>query len=318
MALKLTDFSKPASRIVSMLGIPLSLGQPRGGVEKGVDAITSPAFLSELERLGWKIDNQGNVKIAEKDFFIGEGDSSCKYLEPIGVTCSRVSDAVFQSRSQGHFALNLGGDHSIAMGTVSGVLRAEPETAVIWVDAHADINTPEISDSGNVHGMPVGFLMDLHNAKQYKGAEWMSNTPLLKPERLVYIGLREVDECEKVLLKELNILAFSLHELDRYGIHKCMEMALDHVSGGVERPIHCTYDVDACDPVVAPGTGTRALGGLTFREAIYIPEYLHLSNRLMSLDVVEVNPAMEVGNERGVTAKLSQEIIYAAMGKTLL
>ncbi|CAG8770875.1 4090_t:CDS:2, partial [Ambispora leptoticha] len=161
-----------------------------------------------------------------------------------------VAQVVQDHVKKGNLALTLGGDHSLAMGTVFGTFSVHPDAVLIWIDAHADINTPETTDSGNIHGCPVSFLMGI--AGEVEGFEWLK--PVLRPDRLVYIGLRDVDLPEKKILKENNIAAYSMHEVDKYGIGKVVEMALDRVNPKRDRPIHLSFDVDALDPSVAPST----------------------------------------------------------------
>lgn len=175
------------------------------------------------------------------------------------------------------------------MGTISGVLSAHPEACVVWVDAHADINTPQTSTSGNIHGMPLAFLLGIAGElpKAQSGPQpfsWIK--PVLRPERLVYIGLRDVDEGEKKILREHKIRAFSMHEVDRFGIGRVVELALAHVNPNGDRPIHLSFDVDALDPSVAPSTGTPVRGGLTFREGHYICEAIAETGLLVGLDIM--------------------------------
>lgn len=175
------------------------------------------------------------------------------------------------------------------MGTISGVMRAHPDAVVVWVDAHGDINTPETSTSGNIHGMPVSFLLGIAGElpKVESGPQpfsWVK--PVLRPDRLVYIGLRDVDDGEKKILREHNIRAYSMHEVDKYGIGRVVELALAHVNPDGTRPIHLSFDVDALDPTVAPSTGTPVRGGLTFREGHYICEAIAETGLLVGLDIM--------------------------------
>jgi len=215
---------------------------------------------------------------------------------------------------KGELPVTLGGDHSLAMGTISGTLEAYPDACVIWVDAHADINTAETTGSGNIHGMPVAFLLGLGST--IPEFAWVK--PVLKPERIVYIGLRDVDAGEKRILKENNIKAFSMHEVDKYGIGKVVEMALDHVNPKRELPIHLSFDVDALDPSVAPSTGTPVRGGLTFREGHYICEAIWETGLLVALDIMEVNPSLADAASVKQTVTVGCSLVRAALGETLL
>jgi len=220
--------------------------------------------------------------------------------------------------------LTLGGDHSIAIGTVSGTAKAirerlGREMAVIWVDAHADINTPETSDSGNIHGMPVAFVTGLAKEKREDIFGWLKDEHMVSVKKLVYIGLRDVDRGEKQILREHGIRAFSMHDIDRHGIGRVMDMALGHI--GNDTPIHLSFDVDALDPLVAPSTGTPVRGGLTLREGDYIAECVHETGSLIAMDLVEVNPTVEPGvNDIGAheTVRAGCSLVRCALGESLL
>lgn len=242
--------------------------------------------------------------------------------KPRGVSAvtQELSNQVYTHAREGRFVLTLGGDHSIAIGTISGTAKAirerlGREIAVIWVDAHADINTPETSDSGNIHGMPVAFLTGLATEKPENPFGWIKQEHRLNLKKLVYIGLRDVDRGEKKILRENGIKAFSMHDIDKYGIGRVMEMALGWI--GTDTPIHLSFDVDALDPMYAPSTGTPVRGGLTLREGDYIAECVHETGSLVALDLVEVNPSLEItGAQETVRAGVS--IVRCALGDTLL
>ena len=243
-------------------------------------------------------------------------------LKPRAV--SAVTEAlgkqVYDHAKEGRFVLTLGGDHSIAIGTISGTAKAirerlGREMAVIWVDAHADINTPETSDSGNIHGMPVAFLTGLASDKPDAPFGWLKDEHRVSVKKLVYIGLRDVDRGEKKILRENGIKAFSMHDIDRHGIGKVMDMALGWI--GSDTPIHLSFDIDALDPRFAPSTGTAVRGGLTLREGDFIAECVHETGSLVALDLVEVNPSLE---EAGAaeTVRSGVSIVRCALGDTLL
>lgn len=238
----------------------------------------------------------------------------------VSAVTKQLSSQVYEHAREGRFVLTLGGDHSIAIGTISGTAKAtrerlNREIAVIWVDAHADINTPETSDSGNIHGMPVAFLTGLAKDDKDKPFGWLEDIHKLNVNKLVYIGLRDVDRGEKKILRENNIKAFSMHDIDRYGIGKIMDMALGWI--GSDTPIHLSFDVDALDPQWAPSTGTPVRGGLTLREGDFIAECVHQTGSLIALDLVEVNPSLE---EHGAqeTVRAGCSIVRCALGDTLL
>jgi arginase len=199
------------------------------------------------------------------------------------------------------------------MGTVAGTKRRFPEAALIWVDAHADINTPLTTDSGNLHGCPVSFLLGLEGTDVPPFNVWLQ--PCLRPEDIIYIGLRDIDDKEKRILRELGIKVFTMHDVDAHGIGRVMELALAHV--GAARPIHLSFDVDALDPTVAPSTGTPVRGGLTFREGHYIVEAIAETGNLVAVDIVEVNPTLADEVSAAQTVAIGCSLSRAALGETL-
>jgi arginase len=286
-------------KTVAVLGAPMIYGQPREGTDFGPAMLREMGLEKELRDLAWEVEDAGDLTIApprEGDPAMDDGRGNMRFGYCVGRGCQQVYDQVHAAASAGKFALTLGGDHSIGAGTVAGILQARPNTGVVWVDAHADINTPGVSESGNIHGMPVAFLARLVDPQAVPGWEWLADVPPLRPSQLVYIGLRDVDEAERIILRELGITCFTMQHVDRYGIGGVMERTLDQLHGrsaplptckrrrdisrGVmarvarSRPLHCSYDVDAVDPVHAPSTGTAVRGGLTFREANYVVEAL--------------------------------------------
>ena len=238
----------------------------------------------------------------------------------VGQGTQILADLVEEKLLQGRFPLILGGDHSIGIGSLAGVLRARPNTGVIWVDAHADLNTPSISESGNMHGMPVGLLMEGVSPKEtIPGFEWLKDGPRLNPDSIVYVGLRDVDPEERELIQSLGIAAYTMHEIDRYGIGQVMEMALGHLlAKDPNRPLHLSYDIDAVDPILAPATGTTVRGGLNYREAHYVAEAVAVSGNLASADIVELNPTLSGEEGAAETVELGLQIITSFMGKSII
>ncbi|CAB4377102.1 unnamed protein product [Rhizophagus irregularis] len=274
---------------VGIIGCPFNGGQHRNmGVERGPKRLMEYGLIEQLEELEW---------VAET-----------------------VSKAVESHLKRKQVALTLGGDHSLALGTVSGTLSVYPDACLIWVDAHADINTPETTKSGNLHGCPVSFLLGI--AGKVPGFEWINK--ILSPDRIVYIGLRDVEASEKKILKQLGIKAFSMHEVDKYGIGKVVEMALDAVNPKRDLPIHLSFDVDALDPTVAPSTGTPVRGGLTFREGHYICEAIHDTGCVVAVDIMEVAiPDPEIfpdidETQIFATVTVGLSLIRCCFGETLL
>ncbi|KND00247.1 arginase [Spizellomyces punctatus DAOM BR117] len=300
---------------VGIVGAAFSGGQPRGGVEQGPARLVEFGLPSQLSSLGWNVDIDEKFPTYEhlrppSDQDIGK----LKNARYVSAVTKSVSDSVKSLVAKGHLALTLGGDHSLAMGTISGSAAVYPDVGVIWVDAHADINTPETTETGNLHGCPVSFLMGLPGARNIPSFEWLS--PCLPTNRIVYIGLRDVDVPEKKILKDNNIKAFSMHEVDKYGIGKVVEMALDYL--GRDKPVHLSFDVDALDPSVAPATGTPVRGGLTFREGHFICEAVYETGNLVAVDIMEVNPLL--GDQAYVlqTIQIGCSLTRTALGETLL
>jgi arginase len=280
-------------------------------------------LVNQLKNLGWEVVVDPNnlltyehLKPAPSEHNLDELNSVPPPLKNVRYTSAVAKDVMKQVSStcaNGSLALTIGGDHSLGMGTIAGSISVYPNLGVIWVDAHADINTPETTTSGNLHGMPLSFVMGIASNKSFD--EWLP-TYKLHPSRLVYIGLRDVDPGEKEILKQYNIKAFSMHEVDKYGIGKIMDMTLEYL--GRDSPIHLSFDVDALDPSVCPSTGTPVRGGLTFREGHYINEVLAESGCLVAVDIMEVNPILGDSNASDSTVSVGLSLTRSALGETLL
>ncbi|KAG6851284.1 hypothetical protein H0H93_011720 [Arthromyces matolae] len=282
MATKSRFIAEPKVAATSPSQNIYSGGQPKPGVDKGPIHLVEAGLIDQLTELGWKVRFDGHHQFEEIDALNDPPIGILKNPRLVSRVNQAVAKVVGEHARNGELPVTLGGDHSLAMGTVSGTLSAHPDACLIWIDAHADINTIESTESGNIHGMPVSFLLGIGS----KVPEFSWIKPLLTTDRVVYIGLRDVDGGEKRILRENNIKAFSMHEIDKYGIGKVVEMALDHVNPKRDRPIHLSFDVDAFDPSVAPSTGTPVRGGLSFREGHYICEAVHETGLLVALDVV--------------------------------
>jgi len=302
-------------KTAAIVGCPFSGGQPKPGVDQGPIHLVNAGLVDQLKELGWNVQFDGHHQFEEV---------STASDPPIGILknprlVSRVSQAVAGSvgahAREGQLPVTIGGDHSLAMGTISGTLSHYPDACVVWIDAHADINSIETTTSGNIHGMPMSFLLGI-NETQIPEYGWIK--PILTPDRLVYIGLRDVDQGEKTILKKYGIKAFSMHEVDKYGIGKVVEMALDHVNPKRDKPIHLSFDVDALDPSVAPSTGTPVRGGLTFREGHYICEAIHETGLLVAFDIMEVNPSLADAVAVAQTVAVGCSLVRSALGETLL
>ncbi|KAM7403579.1 hypothetical protein PAMA_004164 [Pampus argenteus] len=235
----------------------------------------------------------------------------------VGAANKMLSDATSRAIGAGHTLVMLGGDHSLAIGSVGGHAEQCPDLCLIWVDAHADVNTPMTSPSGNLHGQPVAFMLKELQDKMpdIPGFSWMK--PFLTSRDLVYIGLRDVDPGEHHILKNLGIHYFTMRDIDRLGIQRVMEVTLDHLLARKQRPIHLSFDIDAFDPSLAPATGTPVNGGLTYREGIYITEEIHNTGLLSAMDLVEVNPVLGASREAvEATASLAVDVIASSLGQT--
>lgn len=316
----------PSNDHIGVTAVAFSGGQGKAGVDAGPDALIKAGLLKQLkDDLAYKIDYDDTVNtyadvIPESDPTV----DNMKRPRACSAVNQRLHEQTYAHAKDGRLALTLGGDHSIAIGSISGVARAIRERlnkplAVIWVDAHADINTFETSDSGNVHGMPVAFLTGLCKHDIFS---WLKEGHMIPASKLVYIGLRDVDSGEKKILRENKIKAFSMHDIDRHGIGRVVDMALEYIGDDV--PIHLSFDVDALDPAHAPSTGTPVRGGLTLREGDFICEAVHETGRLVGMDLVEVNPKLlaKEGNadtwEVAETVRAGCSLVRCALGESLL
>uniref|UniRef100_A0A3P9JUW8 Arginase n=1 Tax=Oryzias latipes TaxID=8090 RepID=A0A3P9JUW8_ORYLA len=300
---------------VAVLGAPFCRGQKRGGVELGPKVIRDAGLVERLSSLDYSVHDFGDLNFppVEKD----EPYMGVKFPRTVGTANKMLSGAVSRAVGAGHRLVLLGGDHSLAIGSVSGHARQCPDLCLIWVDAHADINTPMCSPSGNLHGQPVAFMLKELQDKMpsIPGFSWMK--PFLSSRDLVYVGLRDVDPGEHLILKNLGIQYFTMRDIDRLGIQRVMEVALDHLLGRKQRPIHLSFDIDAFDPSLAPATGTPVNGGLTYREGIYITEEIHNTGLLSAIDMVEVNPTLGASSEAvEATASLAVDVIASSLGQT--
>ena len=294
-------------------------GQPYCGTDVGPSLLRQAGLLQKLSALSWRVQDLGDLDFHSTTTVPpGRSENSkgnAKNRHQVGAGTHKLAVAVEDTLRQGQFPLILGGDHSVGIGSLAGILRVRPETGVLWIDAHADLHTPATSESGNMHGMPVGMNMEGLLTDPVEGFEWLADYPKLKPNQLVYVGLRDVDVAERKLIHSLGIHAYTMTEVDRYGIGQVMEMALQHLAG---RPLHLSYDIDAVDPVLAPATGTAVRGGLTFREAHFVAEAAAATGDLASAEVVELNPTL--ANEAGAddTVELGLQIITSLMGKSII
>jgi arginase len=284
-----------------VIGVPMDLGADRRGVDMGPSAIRYAGLRERLLALGVEsVVDHGNVPVPVAESLAAEATKNAKYLPIILAVCEQLSHLVEETVRRGGFPLVLGGDHSIAIGTLAGVSRARKRApGLIWVDAHGDINTPLTSGSGNVHGMPVSIALEEHS---------------IDASRTVLVGLRDVDAGEKRRIRELGVRAFSMSHIDKVGMERVMEEAIAIASGDGEA-LHVSFDLDGIDPSEAPGVGTPVRGGLSYREAHLAMEMVAETGRLGSLEITELNPIFD---ERNRTADLAVQLILSALGKSIL
>lgn len=284
---------------VDVVGVPMDLGADRRGVDMGPSAVRYARLKESLERLSIDVTDHGNLRVPVPESAT-VAEQNAKYFPIIKSVCDELALIVEQIVRAKRFPLVLGGDHSIAMGTIAGVARARGKApGVIWVDAHGDINTPLTSPTGNVHGMPVHFALEAH---------------AVDPARMAFIGLRDVDEGEKRAIRELGVKAFTMTDIDRLGMSRVVDEAIGIVAQGPES-VHISFDMDGVDPQEAPGVGTPVRGGITYREAHLLMEGVAASGTLGSLEITEINPILDRENR---TAILAVELILSALGKTTL
>jgi arginase len=300
--------------IVDIVGVPLDLGAGRRGVDMGPSAFRIANVGQRIATLGFMVNDQGDIPVPIPEI-IGIQSQHARYVKEIGKVCEALFVKVQDSLLSGHFALSLGGDHSLAAGSVSGAAHASCRQnrplGILWIDAHADMNTPESTLSGNVHGMPLACVLgngppELVDIGGFR--------PKVDANRCAVIGLRNLDEREKDIVKNSGVHAFTMKDIDRRGMAAVMDEALAVIAGG-NAALHVSFDMDSVDPSVSPGVGTPVRGGLSYREAHLVMEMIADCQRLISLDVVEVNPILDNQNS---TAILGCELILSALGKKIL
>ncbi len=309
-----------ATKKLSLILAPFSGGQGKSGVEDGPKYLVEHGIDKDLKELGWDVEVV--EPLADIDLTKQKADASdvyenCKRPKMVGEATNKIYSAVKEAALKGNIPVTIGGDHSIAIGTVAGSMAKHPDSCLLWIDAHADINTPLTTDSGNLHGCPVSFLMGLDEHSYPPELQWVPKC--LKANKIAYIGLRDVDGPEKKILKEHGIAAFSMYHVDKYGINKVVQMALDKVNPDRTLPVHLSYDVDAIDPLFVPATGTPVRGGLTLREGLFIAEEIAASGLLSALDVVEVNPSLGLHEAHVLdTVSAGASVARCALGETIL
>jgi arginase len=314
MAQRSTTYSTITPRQIRVIGVPLDLGQSRRGVDMGPSAVRVAGLEARLEGIGHIVEDAGNIAVAIPEQK-KEGAANSKYLKEITATCTSSADLVLKTLEAGKIPLVLGGDHSVAVGTVSGVAkyyrRKNQKIGLIWIDAHTDINTPETSPSGNVHGMPLAALMGLGPTELANIYEF---SPKVQPQNCVLVGIRDVDNFEKENIRKSGIEVFTMRDIDERGMRSVMEEAV-RMAGNDTAGYHVSLDMDWIDPEDAPGVGTPVWGGATYREAHLAMEILADDGHMLSFEIVEVNPVIDEHNQ---TADLAVELALSAFGKKIL
>jgi arginase len=309
-----SSLGRDAKKAVSILGVPLGYGASMAGVDMGPAALRVARLNQRIANLGYSVRDLGDLRL-ERPQVIPQVDDKLKYVQQISAACEQLSREVEEIMTAAELPLVLGGDHSIAIGSISGVssfYRKQQETlGLVWFDAHADMNTPESTPSGNIHGMPLAVLLGF-GAPELTGVAGFS--PKLDPKLSVHIGARDIDAGERELIHRLGLRFITMREIDERGMAACMDEAIT-IASRASAGYSVTFDVDVLDPGDAPGSGTLVRGGLTYREAHLAMEKIAEAGGMQSLEVVEINTALDINNK---TAELGVELILSALGKTIL
>jgi arginase len=302
----------PPLQPVDLIGVPLDLGAGRRGVDMGPSAFRLTGLAGRVRALGREVTDRGNIPVPIPES-CRPGPENRRYVAEIATVCHALAAMTEKSIEAGRVPVCLGGDHSLAAGSFAGVARARrrrgAETALVWVDAHADMNTPETTPSGNVHGMPLAACLGHGPAELVAVGGGAS----VQPGHVALLGIRNLDEHEKDLVRKSGVRAYTMMDIDRRGVGPIVDEILTTVVGA--RGVHLSLDLDGLDPEVAPGVGTPVRGGLSYREAHLLCEMLAESGRLTSLDIVELNPSLDVRNH---SAEVGAELILSALGQRIL
>lgn len=295
---------------ISIIGMPMDLGQGRRGVDMGPSAIRYASVQTLLEDMGYEVEDLGDLPVSAPESRF-QGNSNLKYLTEVRQACDNLAQAVSNTFERKRFPLVLGGDHSIAIGSVAGAAKHFNKMGVIWFDAHGDLNTGETTPSGNIHGMSLAVSLGIGDPGLVNIGGF---APKVYPENIVIIGARCLDRGERELIRELRLKVFTMHEIDRLGMARVMDEAIAIVSEGTDG-VHLSLDLDGLDPKDAPGVGTPVPGGVTYRESHLAMEMLAESGILTSAEFVEVNPILDRENQ---TAKVTVQLIGSVFGKKIL
>lgn len=301
-------------KTIRLVGVPMDLGAGRRGVDMGPSAIRIAGVSAGLRGLGFDVEDDGDVGVPAPETR-DPGPANARYLEPIYHVCNRLRLRVRRSLDSGEIPVVLGGDHSIAIGTVSGVAEhfgaAGNKVGLIWVDAHADMNTPESSPTGNIHGMPLATLLGLGHPKLVQmGGFW----PKVDKHNVCLLGIRDLDDGERAIVRASGIHAYTMRDLDERGMRAVAQEAIGFASDGTAG-FHVSFDLDGMDPRDVPGTGTPVKGGISWREANLLMEMVSDTGAMTSLEVTELNPILDVRNQSG---EVAVDVILSAFGKRIL
>ncbi len=306
--------NKNQSKHVDVIGFPMDLGADRRGVDMGPSALRIGGIENKLAALGYQVSDLGDINIRNQERQKVKF-TKLKYLREIVKTSEMLAKKVEKSLDAGHFPLCLGGDHSMALGTIAGIAahckKNDKRLGVIWIDAHTDMNTDATTPSGNIHGMPVAASLGL-------GSKDLTNikgiTPKVKPENFHLIGIRSIDTLERKLIREINLPVYTMTDIDRKGVHFVINKVLKELKNNVDH-IHVSFDLDSVDPTTAPGVGTPVPGGLSYRETHLIMETVAECGCMSSLEVAEVNPILD---DKNISAEFAAELVASSMGLRIL
>lgn len=296
---------------ISIIGVPLDYGQNRRGVDMGPSALRYSGIVKRLEALGHDVLDEGNIAVpaAFQDL---EQNEQLKNLEEVARVNEQLAQVVSRVKREGRFPLVIGGDHSLGIGSLAGLSSTVENLGVIWFDAHTDVNTPETSPSGNIHGMALAASLGEGHERLI---HLYQEGPKVKPENVVIIGTREADPEEKEFIRRMGIQTYTMHEIDRYGMAEVMESAINYLREQRVEDVHLSLDIDVIDPLYAPGVGTYSPGGISYREAHLAMELLQQSQLITSTEIVEVNPILD---EKNKTADVAVALMGSLLGETLI
>lgn len=305
---------KSQSKTINIIGFPMDLGAGRRGVDMGPSAVRIAGLTEQLEKLGYKVIDTGDIfiQIMERQKVT---NSKLKYINQIVKTSNILAKKVERTLEQGRFPLCIGGDHSMALGSIAGISsyckKNKLKLGVIWIDAHSDMNTDQTSPSGNIHGMPLSASLGLGHEKL---THLYGFSPKLKPENCALIGIRSIDKLERQIVKKINLPVYTMTDVDKLGVHRIISRVLKEFKEKVDH-IHVSFDLDSVDPSVAPGVGTPVPGGLSYREAHLIMEAIADCGCMSSLEITEVNPILDDKNK---SAQFAVDIVASSMGQRIL